>query len=265
MVYTIVIYNAEGMPEDIISFDSVEGAKSSLSGTVTSNTVEDGYDISDGMTLDSFSVSLKAVATSYNIFDDGNELVWDGRGFSKVNQTEESTKGHILLERRLRRLMLDRKVFTLLRSEENSFRSDIVGKHTELSNTIVDAYKNCVLTRCDVDEAKGVTGALFFDLSFVQIRYATTVIQELTAEQQQRRLIPMKAGTGNAATGSSTTADDGTAKPSLNEKPIDPTAKKKPAVDPDEQLNKQKVAIEQQAQKALDAQNEKAKKWFEGR
>lgn len=172
MIYNIVVKDASGGVSKVISFDSITRVSKGMSASVTSNTVESGYEISDSITLAKPKFDISAIITAYNIYDDDYELIWDGTAFvSTSNQTDEEKQ--ITVQRDIEDLMTERTVFTLLQSYEESYvRSSYDEQYLELKKSVVREYNNCVLTSVVFDEQAGVSGAVFPNMTIEQISVA---------------------------------------------------------------------------------------------
>ena len=81
MIYTIVRKDDNGKIDAIISFDSITSMDESWNATVTSQTVEYGFNISDNTNIEAPTYNISAVLSSYS-FQKRQEIIWDGEDFS---------------------------------------------------------------------------------------------------------------------------------------------------------------------------------------
>lgn len=94
LIYAIVLKSIDdGGSETIngvISFDLVKSFSESRSATVSTQTVEKGFNISDNINIEPVQFTLDGYISSYYLKDDESEIVWDGRLFS------QPLRGHYL-------------------------------------------------------------------------------------------------------------------------------------------------------------------------
>ena len=84
MMYSIFFKDVTSTGDTIISgaitFDCIKSFSESRSATVTTHTVEQGFNISDNMNLEPVQFHLDGYVTSYSLLND-REITWDGEKF----------------------------------------------------------------------------------------------------------------------------------------------------------------------------------------
>ena len=191
MIYSFVVRNETGTIEKIISFDSVTSVSRSLSGTVTKNAVENGLPISDHMSLENPKFDISGVVSSYNILDEALELVWNGTTFESKGDAPSFDR-HLEIELELERLWKERTVFSILRTKENSDVSEPDGKYSNLSESKVAEYLNCVITNLVFPEEAGEFNVIKPKMSIEQVNVAYVSKEKLKKEEQQPALTPIQ-------------------------------------------------------------------------
>lgn len=185
MIYTLVRKNSANVIDSIMSFDSIGSFDESWSATVTTQTVEKGFNISDNITIDPQSYDIQAVLSSYTLFDTNKEIVWDGETFnSEVTDKDR----HIVARDKLIKLFTDRSVLTILESTANSTSEGLVFKEQELKSAHFKEIDNCVITSLAISNPDNATGAFLVSLKLqkVYVAYVTTVE---VAEGQMTKLL----------------------------------------------------------------------------
>lgn len=210
MIYTLVRKNSANVIDSIMSFDSISSFDESWSATVTTQTVEKGFNISDNITIDPQSYDIQAVLSSYTLFDTNKEIVWDGETFnSEVTDKDR----HIVARDKLIKLFTDRSVLTILESTANSTSEGLVFKEQELKSAHFKEIDNCVITSLAISNPDNATGAFLVSLKLqkVYVAYVTTVE---VAEGQMTKLLQSyvkkdKSVATTAKSGQTVTDEDG--------------------------------------------------------
>lgn len=210
MIYTLIIKNSDGQTSSVISFSSVRSFSESLGATTTDNVVEYGFPVSDHMLVSNITFDLDVIVTGFSVFDENLELFWNGSDFTTNSPDQLTTQNaHLLMRKQLKDLILNRIVFSLLITEDNSFVQDINTKEAQLRKSIVDEYINCVCTSLTLSESEATSGAIFAKLNIKQIRSALVKTREL--EQGERvRQIDRIAPTPTVSSQNSSDASKGT-------------------------------------------------------
>lgn len=210
MIYTIVVRKNDNTLDKLISFDSITSFNDSISAKIVTNPVEEGFPIADHTVLENRKFSISGVITAYSVFDEGLELVWRDGGFSSVNEGNSSgvSDRHLRIEQELRDLVENRVVFSLLRSVDNSYAFDDAEKEKQLQNSQVELIPNCMISSLEFNQASGMNGAIFPQLSLEKVRVARTQTEQLSEDEQLPALQAREMPTGKATTSSATDAKD---------------------------------------------------------
>ena len=118
MIYTLVRKDRGGNVDSIISFDSVNSMDESWTATVSTQTVEKGFNISDNINIEPEVYSIEAVISSYSLFVKDKEISWDGSRFKNRGQVNKDL--HIKARDELTRIFKEGSILTLLESTANS-------------------------------------------------------------------------------------------------------------------------------------------------
>lgn len=251
MVYTIIVNNKFNELLKVISFSTVTDASKNISASVSNNPVESGSVISDNVVVDLPSFSISGILSSYDIFDDSRELVWNGTDFT-TNQSEIKKA----VEDDIENLILTSTVFTLLVTEnnDNTGNTDQV-RYENLLKSVTKEYKNCIITNYDTTDNSGVKDAIFFKLQIKQLNIAFVRIDQLTESEKQPALkaTPKKSTATNA--GNAKTETDQVTSGSGIEKE-DPSEIEKAKEDLEKQKSYQSD-IEQSQREARSLENQK--------
>lgn len=189
MIYTLIIKNSDGQTSSVISFSSVRSFSESLGATTTDNVVEYGFPVSDHMLVSNITFDLDVIVTGFSVFDENLELFWNGSDFTTNSPDQLTTQNaHLLMRKQLKDLILNRIVFSLLITEDNSFVQDINTKEAQLRKSIVDEYINCVCTSLTLSESEATSGAIFAKLNIKQIRSALVKTRELEQGERVRQI-----------------------------------------------------------------------------
>jgi hypothetical protein len=109
--------------------------------------ISDGFPVSDHILLNNITFDLDVVVSNISLFDENLEISWDESTQSFETLGEPTLDSHITMRSELKALVLGRKVFSLLITEDNSFKQDIEQKEQQLLKSIVDQYDNCACNR----------------------------------------------------------------------------------------------------------------------
>lgn len=186
MIYTIVRKDDNGKIDAIISFDSITSMDESWNATVTSQTVEYGFNISDNTNIEAPTYNISAVLSSYSLFKKDREIVWDGEEFS--SDGEPNLNYHIEVRDQMIRVFSDRKVVTLIESSVNSENANDIAKIEELKSGYFKEIEDCVISSLSFSHPDTGTGAIRADIKLQKIVMANVAITEL-AEGEKRALL----------------------------------------------------------------------------
>lgn len=208
MIYTLVV-KTDDVIEKILTLDCVNSFSKSMSGTVTKNPVENGFPISDHISLDNIRFDLSGIITSYSILDDGLELKWNGDYFETIGGSEDRLA---LMEADIEDTFKKREVITLIETE--SFIPSDTTSLESIKPQIVREYNNVVITNLTIDNQSGVNGAKFIRVSAEQVQVAFIQKAELSPEEQTPRLKGTEAKVAAGASSTTTSNTDSAPTPS---------------------------------------------------
>lgn len=208
MIYSFVKFSKDGKTvQRVFSFDVIQSFSESWSANVSKSTVESGFPIADNITVENPVFNIAGVLSSYSIFDNTKELVWNGEDFVQEQGNVDLLR-HITLRNDLKALFLERDFFTLLESEKNSFTGEDKERLDALKSGYSQSYKNCVLTNFSIDYSDTSQDVVFVKLVVEQLNIARVITTELSAAQMTPRLVALKKEVINKS--SSTTSSDAT-------------------------------------------------------
>lgn len=220
MIYTLV-RKKNNVVDAIISFDSISSSEESWSATVTTQTVEKGFDISDNINIEPASYSIDAVISSYSLFNLNNEIIWDGSGFK--SSAKDNKDFHIKARDELIKIFKDRSVLTLVESTINSNDDDLTSKYEGLKKGHFKEVESCVITSLSISHPDSGTGAFYVSLKIQSVNIATVNVEVITATPLVRPLlidIKKEASKAKNADGSEVASDTGTGDDTLIPEPL---------------------------------------------
>ena len=224
MIYTIVLKSVDdGGSETIngvISFDCIKSFSESRSATVSTHTVEKGFNISDNINIEPVQFTLDGYISSYYLKDDENEIVWDGSGF-KTNNSNSKTYTHARVRDSLIAFFEERNVFTLMESEYGSKNKDITENYNEQKRGYYKEYENCVLTSMDFSVPEASSEVFSISMKIQKITIA--VVQERRLEKGEMGVLQKYRPNTDVSSVSSTTTDSLGTKDDADAKVADPT------------------------------------------
>ena len=224
MIYTIVLKSVDdGGSETIngvISFDCIKSFSESRSATVSTQTVEKGFNISDNINIEPVQFTLDGYISSYYLKDDENEIVWDGSGF-KTNSSNSKTYTHARVRDSLIAFFEERNVFTLMESEYGSINKDITENYNEQKRGYYKEYENCVLTSMDFSVPEASSEVFSISMKIQKITIA--VVQERRLEKGEMGVLQKYRPNTDVSSVSSTTTDSLGTKDDADAKVADPT------------------------------------------
>lgn len=204
MIYTLVRRDSSNNINSIISFDSITSFDESWAATVTTQTVEYGFNVTDNINIEAPTYSIDAVISSYSLFDRGNEIVWDGEDFNV--SSENDTERHIKARDEIIRIFKERSILTLIESGANSNNENLDSKYSELTSGYFNETPNCVITSLGISHPNKGTGAFYVTMKVQKINVAMVTAVELTKEEMSPTLKGMVV-TPTVASSKSKTVD----------------------------------------------------------
>lgn len=186
MIYTIVRKDDNDKIDAIISFDSITSMDESWNATVTSQTVEYGFNISDNTNIESPTYNISSTISSYSLFRKDREITWDGEEFK--TESEPNLNFHIEVREQLIRVFSDRKLVTLIESSINSENANDRAKVEELKSGYFKEIDNCIITSLSFSHPDTGSGAIKADIKLQKIVMANVAITELS-EGEKRALL----------------------------------------------------------------------------
>ena len=208
MIYTIVLKDTDdsgnSVINGVISFDCIKSFSESRSATVSTQTVEKGFNISDNINIEPVQFTLDGYISSYYLKDDENEIVWDGNKF-KTNNSDSKTYTHARVRDYLINFFEERNVFTLMESEYGSTNKDITENYNEQKRGYYKEYENCVLTSMDFSVPEASSEVFSISMKIQKITIA--VVQERRLEKGEMGVLQKYRPNTDVSSVTSTTTD----------------------------------------------------------
>lgn len=190
MIYTIVRKDGNKKIDAVISFSSVSSMEESWSSTVTSQTVEYGYNVTDNINIEAPTYTISAMLSSYSLFDLDKEIVWGGEEF-KTSGTVSDEKSHIKARDEIIKIFSDRRMVTLLESDANSSNKDLVQKEVELKSGHFKETDSCIITSLSISHPSEGTGAFYINMTLQKIVTAKIILAELAEGEKVALIKPL--------------------------------------------------------------------------
>ena len=201
MIYTLVRKDRGGNVDSIISFDSVSSMDEAWTATVSTQTVEKGFNISDNINIEPEVYSIEAIISSYSLFIKEKEISWDGSSFRSRGQSDKQS--HVKAREEIIKIFKEGSVLSLLETTANSVSSNLGEKYKELRSGYVKEIEDCVITSMSISHPSEGTGAFFVSLKLQKIYTASVRVEELPEGQSVPLLTPMQAKEASVASTSS--------------------------------------------------------------
>lgn len=201
MIYTIVRKDENDKIDAVISFDSVSGVDESWSATVTSQTVEYGFNISDNINIEAPTYSITAILSSYSLFNQDKEIVWDGQDFTTPTETDKDS--HIVARDEIIDIFKDRSIVSLIESTANSNNPNLDEKYQELTSSYNREIDTCVITSLSIGHPDQGTGAFIVSMTIQKVNLARIEISELEEGEKRALLRPLMKTKEDVKTNSS--------------------------------------------------------------
>lgn len=189
MIYTLVRKLGENV-DAIFSFDAITSFDEAWSATVTTQTVERGFNISDNINIEPPTYDIQAVLSSYSIFKANKEITWDGEGF--VVEEEDENGSHVTAREELLKIFTDKSILTVVESTVNSSEDNLGIKYGELKSGYHKEIENCVITSISISHPDASSGAFLVNLKLQKVFVATVHSQQVSEGEMIPLLRPVK-------------------------------------------------------------------------
>lgn len=180
MIYTLVRKLGENV-DAIFSFDSISSFDESWSATVTTQTVEKGFNITDNINIEPPTFDIQAVISSYSLFKKDKEIVWDGEQFA-TESDEDDLYSHTKARKELLKIFTDRSIITVVESSNNSDNKDLTERYKEITSGYYEEIENCVITSISISIPDNSSGAFSVSMKLQKIFVATVETNQVTKE-----------------------------------------------------------------------------------
>ena len=243
MIYTLLNRDKYGNVKQIFSFESVQSFTESLRASVSSSTVEFGFPISDNISTENPTYSLNTAVSAYSLFNQENEIYWDGDDFVSQSSAQGGNNYHLTMRDALKSLWKDRQIVSILEGDKASFANTVSERYAQLTSKYYKEYENCAITSLEIDTGESSNGVIFLKMSIEQVDVAYVSFGILQEDQMQPPLkAHSKVVTDLGTTKTTTTDDNSSTKPdatSVAEKSTDPQSVKQQV--PDSILSEQRI------------------------
>ena len=223
MIYTIVLKDTDdsgnSVINGVISFDCIKSFSESRSATVSTQTVEKGFNISDNINIEPVQFNLDGYISSYHLLGDKYEITWDGRQFKSSNN--QVTYSHARVRDSLINFFEERNVFTLMESEYSSSQDDDQDAYSEQKSGYYKEHENCVLTSMDFSAPEASSEVFSISMKLQKITIA--VVQERRLEKGEIGVLQKYRPNTDVSSTTSTTTDSSGTKDDADAKATDPT------------------------------------------
>lgn len=209
MIYTLIRKDTNNNVDAVLSFDAVTAYDESWSSTVTTQTVEYGFDITDNINIEPPTYSIDAIISSYSLFNLDKEIVWDGEGFSNPQSSDED-KIHIKAREELLKIFTDRSILTLVESTVNSSEPDYEQRYEGLKASHFKEIDNCVMTSLSISSPDKGGEAFYVSIKLQKIFVAMVTTTELSESEMNPALTGLLVNNTNVASKTSSSDESGT-------------------------------------------------------
>lgn len=187
MMYTLASFK-DNKVTALITFDAITSLEEKWSANVTTQVVEKGFNISDSVTVEPPTFSIKGIVTSYSIFDMRGEITWVNGSF--VPRDYKTEERHITSRNKLIDLISSGGVVTILESKEVYIDSDDTVAYTQTAVSKVREIEDCVITSLILSQPDSASGAIDISLELQRVMLATVDSKVLEENEVQPTLIP---------------------------------------------------------------------------
>lgn len=200
MMYTLASFK-DNKVTALITFDAITSLEEKWSANVTTQVVEKGFNISDSVTVEPPTYSIRGIVTSYSIFDMRGEITWVNGSFAPRDyKTEER---HITSRNKLIDLISSGGVVTILESKEVYIDSDDTVAYTQTAVSKVREIEDCVITSLTLSQPDSASGAIDISLELQRVMLATVDSKALEPDEVQPALIPYYSPATQSGSGGS--------------------------------------------------------------
>lgn len=224
MMYTLASFK-DNKVTALITFDAITSLEEKWSANVTTQVVEKGFNISDSVTVEPPTYSIRGIVTSYSIFDMRGEITWVNGAF--VPRDYKTEERHITSRDKLIDLIASGGVVTILESKEVYIDSDDTVAYTQTAVSKVREIEDCVITSLTLSQPDSASGAIDISLELQRVMLATVDSKALEPNEVQPTLIPYYSPATQSGSGSGNSkaskVEDGEA--SISEVAIDDAVK----------------------------------------
>ena len=187
MIYTIVRKDEDDVVDAVISFDSITSFDEDWSATVSTQTVERGFNITDHVTIDPEQYSINAVISSYSLFDLDGEIVWNGEEFTSTKPKDVNS--HVKARDEIISIFKSASIITLVESSVNAKEDSYEDTYNLLKSGYFREIEPCVITSLSISHPSAGSGAFFISMKVQKIYVAEVVRNNI--EKATRALIPL--------------------------------------------------------------------------
>lgn len=200
MMYTLASFK-DNKVTALITFDAITSLEEKWSANVTTQVVEKGFNISDSVTVEPPTFSIKGIVTSYSIFDMRGEITWVNGSF--VPRDYKTEERHITSRDKLIDLISSGGVVTILESKEVYIDDDINTAYTQTAVSKVREIEDCVITSLTLNQPDSASGAIDISLELQRVMLATVDSKALEPNEVQPTLIPYYSPATQSGSGGS--------------------------------------------------------------
>lgn len=229
MMYTLASFK-DNKVTALITFDAITSLEEKWSANVTTQVVEKGFNISDSVTVEPPTFSIKGIVTSYSIFDMRGEITWVNGAF--VPRDYKTEERHITSRDKLIDLIASGGVVTILESKEVYIADDDTIAYTQTAVSKVREIEDCVITSLTLSQPDSASGAIDISLELQRVMLATVDSKALEPNEVQPTLIPyyspatQSGSGGSGSTKASKTEEEGVSLGEVIDDPLAPEADK---------------------------------------
>ena len=229
MMYTLASFK-DNKVTALITFDAITSLEEKWSANVTTQVVEKGFNISDSVTVEPPTFSIKGIVTSYSIFDMRGEITWVNGAF--VPRDYKTEERHITSRDKLIDLISSGGVVTILESKEVYIDDNIDIAYTQTAVSKVREIEDCVITSLILSQPDSASGAIDISLELQRVMLATVDSKALEPNEVQPTLIPyyspatQSGSGGSGSTKASKTEEEGVSLGEVIDDPLAPEADK---------------------------------------
>lgn len=211
MIYTLYLVDDNNNVTETISLDVISSFGEDYSSNIAQNSVENGYVISDSISLSNPKFNISGVITDTKFRVRGQLVVFDGNTFVKVSGGNKEQVTQIsddefaeTVKARLLKLWENKEIFGILESKDIN----------NIKGTQVRSVFPCALSNLSFEKSDAAS-AIYPRMSIEKIRYAvvtfTTVknpTPELLPKYQESISAQSKSSTSSASTGADSVSSD---------------------------------------------------------